>query len=67
MLYAGPSRDRKLHNLIPLDAKNRLGGSLRSLFGLNAAELSATRMASLGEPKWRGKQIGRGDLSPTDC
>jgi 23S rRNA (adenine2503-C2)-methyltransferase len=41
---------------IPLDAKNRLGGSLRSLFGLNAAELSDS-MASLGEPKWRGKQL----------
>ena len=41
---------------IPLDAKNRLGGSLRSLFGKNAAELSEG-MASLGEPKWRGKQL----------
>lgn len=41
---------------IPLDAKNGLGGSLRSLFGMNTAELSDW-MASLGEPKWRGKQL----------
>ncbi len=41
---------------IPLDAKNRLGGSLRSLFGMNTAELSAW-MASIGEPKWRGNQL----------
>ena len=42
--------------LIPLDAKNRLGGSLRSLFGMNVEELAAS-MASMGEPKWRGRQL----------
>ncbi len=42
--------------LVPLDAKNRLGGSLRSLFGMNVAEL-AERMVSIGEPKWRGRQL----------
>ncbi len=41
--------------LVPLDAKNRVGGSLRSLFGMNAAELAGC-MESLGEPKWRGRQ-----------
>jgi 23S rRNA (adenine2503-C2)-methyltransferase len=42
--------------LVPLDAKNRLGGSLRSLFGMNAADL-AECMVGLGEPKWRGRQL----------
>jgi 23S rRNA (adenine2503-C2)-methyltransferase len=42
--------------LIPLDAKNRLGGSLRCFFGMNPGEL-ATCMADLGEPRWRGKQL----------
>lgn len=42
--------------LVPLDAKNRLGGSLPFFFGLNAAELGE-RMAALGEPGWRGKQV----------
>ncbi len=42
--------------LVPLDAKKRLGGSLRSLFGMNTAEL-AEWMESLGEPKWRGRQL----------
>ncbi len=42
--------------LLPLDAKNRLGGSLRSFFGMNAAELTEC-MISLGEPKWRGRQL----------
>ncbi len=42
--------------LVPLDAKNRLGGSLRSLFGMNTAEL-AEWMVGLGEPKWRGRQM----------
>ena len=42
--------------LIPLDAKNRLGGSLRCFFGMNAAELTAC-MVALGEPKWRGRQL----------
>ena len=42
--------------LLPLDAKNRLGGSLRSFFGMNAAELTEC-MIGLGEPKWRGRQL----------
>ena len=42
--------------LVPLDAKNRLGGSLRCFFGMNAAELTEC-MVSLGEPKWRGRQL----------
>jgi len=42
--------------LVPLDAKNRLGGSLRSLFGMNTADL-AEWMVGLGEPKWRGRQL----------
>lgn len=42
--------------LLPLDAKNRLGGSLRSFFGMNGAELTEC-MIGLGEPKWRGRQL----------
>jgi 23S rRNA (adenine2503-C2)-methyltransferase len=42
--------------LFPLDAKNRLGGSLRYFFGMNAEELREC-MVSLGEPKWRGRQL----------
>ena len=42
--------------LVPLDAKNRLGGSLRLFFGLNVADLSA-QMVATGEPAWRGKQL----------
>ena len=42
--------------LIPLDAKNRVSGSLRSLFGMNVAEIAAC-MAAMGEPQWRGRQI----------
>ena len=42
--------------LIPLDATNRAGGSLRSFFGMNAAELGEA-MIALGMPKWRGKQV----------
>lgn len=42
--------------LIPLDAKNRLGGSLPIFFGMNTAEL-AESMGLLGEPKWRGMQL----------
>jgi 23S rRNA (adenine2503-C2)-methyltransferase len=42
--------------LVPLDAKNRPGGSLPFFFGLNSAELGE-RMAALGEPKWRGRQV----------
>jgi 23S rRNA (adenine2503-C2)-methyltransferase len=42
--------------LIPLDAKNGPGGSLRYFFGLNTGELAAC-MIGLGEPKWRGQQL----------
>jgi 23S rRNA (adenine2503-C2)-methyltransferase len=42
--------------LVPLDAKNRVGGSLRVLFGMEAAQL-AEWMAGVGEPKWRGRQL----------
>ncbi len=42
--------------LIPLDAKNRLSGSLRCFFGMNAAELTEC-MIGLGEPEWRGRQL----------
>jgi 23S rRNA (adenine2503-C2)-methyltransferase len=35
---------------------NRLGGSLPFFFGLNATELGE-RIAALGEPSWRGKQV----------
>ena len=42
--------------LVPLDANNRPGGSLRSFFGMRADEL-AQCMVSLGEPKWRGRQL----------
>jgi 23S rRNA (adenine2503-C2)-methyltransferase len=42
--------------LVPLDANNRLSGSLQSLFGKNVAELSAC-MEAMGEPKWRGRQL----------
>jgi hypothetical protein len=42
--------------LVPLDAKNRVGGSLRVLFGMNASQL-AEWMAGVGEPKWRGRQL----------
>jgi 23S rRNA (adenine2503-C2)-methyltransferase len=42
--------------LVPLDAKNRVGGSLRVLFGMNVAQLSDW-IAGIGEPKWRGRQL----------
>src|SRR3569833_1020160 len=42
--------------LIPLDATNRAGGSLRSFFGMNVAELGETLVA-LGEAKWRARQL----------
>jgi 23S rRNA (adenine2503-C2)-methyltransferase len=42
--------------LLSLDAKNRLGGSLRCLFGMNAAELAA-QMVAMGVPLWRGRQL----------
>jgi 23S rRNA (adenine2503-C2)-methyltransferase len=42
--------------LIPLDANNGPGGSLRSLFGMNVPEL-AEAMEAMGEPKWRGTQV----------
>src|SRR6185503_4234289 len=42
--------------LIPLDATNRVGGSLRSLFGMTPAEIGEA-LVGLGEPKWRGRQV----------
>ena len=42
--------------LVSLDAKNRLGGSPRFLFGMNTAELSDW-MVALGQPRWRGQQM----------
>jgi 23S rRNA (adenine2503-C2)-methyltransferase len=42
--------------LFPLDAKNRLGGSLRCFFGMNAEELREC-MVGMGEPGWRGRQL----------
>jgi 23S rRNA (adenine2503-C2)-methyltransferase len=42
--------------LLPLDAKNGLSGSLRSFFGLNESELSSVLQA-IGEPGWRGRQL----------
>ncbi len=42
--------------LVPLDARNRLSGSLRCFFGMNVAEL-ADLMVTLREPKWRGRQL----------
>src|SRR5215831_202197 len=42
--------------LLPLDAKNRLSGSLRCFFGMNVLEL-AECMGAIGEPKWRGRQL----------
>jgi 23S rRNA (adenine2503-C2)-methyltransferase len=42
--------------LITLDATNRVGGSLRSFFGMNVAELGEV-LAAAGEPKWRGQQV----------
>jgi 23S rRNA (adenine2503-C2)-methyltransferase len=45
--------------LITLDATNRVGGSLRSFFGMNVAELGEV-LAAAGEPKWRGQQVSEG-------
>jgi 23S rRNA (adenine2503-C2)-methyltransferase len=58
LLYAEPAvTTTKSNQLVPLlDAKNGLGGSLRSFFGLNSAELAA-QMVEVGEPRWRGQQI----------
>jgi 23S rRNA (adenine2503-C2)-methyltransferase len=42
--------------LVSLDAKNRLGGSPRPLFGANRAELTGWMLA-LGQPGWRGRQV----------
>jgi 23S rRNA (adenine2503-C2)-methyltransferase len=43
-------------DLLSLDAKNAPRGSLKDLFGLNAAALGE-QMATAGEPAWRGRQI----------
>jgi 23S rRNA (adenine2503-C2)-methyltransferase len=42
--------------LISLDATKGAGGSLRSFFGMNVAELGEV-LAGVGEPKWRGRQV----------
>src|SRR5271157_4664667 len=42
--------------LVPLDAKNPAGASRIPLFGLDTEALAA-RMAAVGEPVWRGKQL----------
>ena len=42
--------------LVPLDAKNWSGGSLRYFFGMNLDELTEL-MVALGEPGWRGRQV----------
>jgi 23S rRNA (adenine2503-C2)-methyltransferase len=42
--------------LVPLDAANQSSGSGSPLFGLNQQALAA-RMAAIGEPGWRGKQL----------
>jgi 23S rRNA (adenine2503-C2)-methyltransferase len=42
--------------LLPLDAKNRLSGSLQRFFGMNVAELAAC-MVGMGEPEWRARQV----------
>jgi 23S rRNA (adenine2503-C2)-methyltransferase len=42
--------------LVPLDAKNQLGGSLRQFFGLDAKALGG-QMVAAGEPAWRGRQL----------
>ena len=42
--------------LVPLDAKNGPGGSLRKFFGRNAGGLAAS-MVDLGEPRWRAQQL----------
>ena len=42
--------------LFPLDATNRAGGSLRTFFGMNVAELGDA-LGAMGEPKWRGRQV----------
>ena len=52
----GPAVTATSHQLVPLDAKNPLSGSLRCLFGLDAGAL-AEQMVALGEPKWRGRQL----------
>ena len=42
--------------LLPLDAKNMVSGSLRSLFGLNVSEMVGS-MEAIGQPKWRARQL----------
>jgi 23S rRNA (adenine2503-C2)-methyltransferase len=42
--------------LLPLDARNSLSGSLRTFFGMSAADLAQT-MVAMGEPRWRGRQL----------
>jgi 23S rRNA (adenine2503-C2)-methyltransferase len=42
--------------LVPLDANNPPGGSLRNFFGLDIGKLTS-RMLEFGEPGWRGRQI----------
>jgi 23S rRNA (adenine2503-C2)-methyltransferase len=42
--------------LVSLDSTNQPGGSGSPLFGLNQQALAA-RMAAIGEPGWRGKQL----------
>ena len=42
--------------LVPLDANKRLRGSLRCFFGMNAVALTEW-MVTLGQPRWRGRQV----------
>jgi 23S rRNA (adenine2503-C2)-methyltransferase len=56
MLYAEPVVTEKSKHLEQLDAGNPASVGRTPLFGLNTEALKA-RMAVLGEPAWRGKQL----------
>ena len=44
-------------NLVSIDAAGPAKGNRRALFGLTATELSGV-MTAMGEPAWRGRQLG---------
>jgi 23S rRNA (adenine2503-C2)-methyltransferase len=56
MLTQAVTGKSQLVPLVPLDSKIPPGGSSSPLFGLGAEALAA-RMAAVGEPAWRGRQL----------
>ena len=52
----GPAVSEQFKQLLKLDTNGPAEGSYGPLFGLDAEAL-AERMAAIGEPRWRGRQL----------